>query len=83
MKSMLYDLIVFLLAAVCGVGVVAAWRCGVRDGLRMGRGAEPGPVLPEREAPRAPEAPAPEPSREDAELHETLQAIDKFDGWKV
>ena len=46
---MLYDLIVFLLAAVCGVGIVAAWRCGVRDGLRMGRGAEPGPVLPERE----------------------------------
>lgn len=68
--------VLMILAAGC---VVAAWRLGLRDGMRAAVRQEPGPVLPAAE----PETAAHPPDEiRDEQLEEQLAAIDRYDGWK-
>lgn len=72
---MLSEMMWLCMAIGMGFCVVGAWRLGLRDGMRTAKQQEPEPMLPVRRA-----EPAAEES--DAELQETLESIDRFDGWK-
>ena len=67
--------VLMILAAGC---VVAAWRLGLRDGMRAAEHKEPEPMLPE---PVQKQEPHPPDSLE-PELEEQLKRIENFDGWK-
>lgn len=70
---MLFEFAFYGMAIVSAVGIVAAWRAGIRDGMRMGQGEPPSravePVL------------MPKKSVEDEKLAEQMAEIEKFDGW--
>ena len=81
-----YDVMGTVLAVglVLGTGLalalcmVAYWRQGVRDGMRMQRGEAPEPMR----RPATPAAPVePEEGREE-KLQAQLAEIDAYDGWK-
>ena len=61
--------------AVC---MVAYWRQGVRDGMRMQRGEAPEPMR--RLAPQA--APVEPEEGSEEKLQAQLAEIDAYDGWK-
>lgn len=67
-----------VLMIVAAAAVVAAWRLGLRDGLRAAAREEPVPFV------RAPQQDKTHPPDdvEDRELAKQLEEIDRFDGWK-
>ena len=70
---MLFDFAFYGMAVISAVGIIAAWRAGVRDGMRMGHGEPPAKVI------EPPQVPA--ENGEDEKLAEQLAEIEKFDGW--
>lgn len=72
---MLSEMLWLCMAIGTGFCVVGAWRLGLRDGMRTAKQQEPAPMLPARRADPAAE-------ENDVELQETLENIDRFDGWR-
>ena len=75
---------VLAVGLVLGVGMalavcmVAYWRQGVRDGMRMQRGEAPAPMR----RPATPAAPVEPEEGSEEKLQAQLAEIDAYDGWK-